>query len=85
MMDEQEESPSDEIDNFVVTLSYCESNRSKSYSGQNGIAVITLSYDLQCVSMGDCFEASVPPTCENDTVKNGSPECVYVHVNNLSA
>ena len=78
MMDGQEESPSDKIDNFVVTLSYCESNRSKSYAGRNDIAMITLSYDLQCVSLNDCFQASVPPTCENDTVKNGTPNCVYV-------
>ena len=78
MMDGQEDAPSDEIDNFVVTLSYCESNRSKSYPGKNDIAVITVSYDLQCVSLDDCFEASVPPTCEDDTVKNGSSECVYV-------
>ena len=86
MMDRQTDGPSDEIDDFIVMLSYCESNRIASYSGKNKIAEMNLSYELQCINFEDCFETSPPPVCENGVplletrlVTASPPNCVYVY------
>ena len=49
--------PDDEIDTFDITVNFPSDNQEQVFTGNRGIATITLTYDLICIEPDACTTA----------------------------
>ena len=54
MWDNDDGSSDDEIDTFDITVNFPSDNQEQVFTGNRGIATITLTYDLTCIELDAC-------------------------------
>ena len=80
VMRDDDKSSFREIDTFDITATFPFNNQPKVFTGNRGIASITLTYDLFCIEPDACTTA----VASSDIISTGKYICIYnlLHVCN---